>query len=769
MTQETAENSAVNPPVNPALKPPVKPAVSQWVVAIGVDQYPYFPPLAAGADAEQFVRFWTEQVQVPPEQCLLLSCGQGDAAVTPTQWVMQQWLGYLNQWAIASQDCFWLWFSGYGVTHQGQDYWLPLEANPLQVAETGLSVAWIYEQLAALPTRNVVVLLDQQHYSNGFPVAGEPTPHPSPTARLATQHGITTLQSPCRDALPSDLGSFVTAVLEALQQAQGQKLAQFEQGVTKRLPGVEVLGPPLDQMSIEIPRSALPPVVPPVRTGPVIAPDLEPLGRSQTSDEAPLQDMTRPAGAIAARRLRQLPKAPPSQPRSLGDLQVGDLQVGDLQLGDLQLGDLQLGDLQLGDLQSGDLQLNDSQSGDLQREAAATEDLALEFWDLAGDPTGPDVPFQADPKLQEEKLQAETWESVVGGLSGYWTLDDLHLGEDEDLEDLGTSSDDAPESASEPVTSLVPPPLNQPLALKLSGLDTKRENPTPEFDFPSRHIEIPQLQSSQSDLPAQHSETPAVTEPQSTPSTGSSSGPSAGQPAAPSAGRTGHSSSDRTTPGTAVSTITRTRSNTLATPEQLGQARDWRPLAILGGLACAALAASISLNHLNQTQAALPKKTEPQVGKQPAKVSAIQAATQAPKTAPPPQVMSAGQDQPDPTAKPRPSMLAKARHKTAQAQQATPLRQAILEAQKIPSTHPEYKDAQAAIAIWSQEIFEIAKYRAQQKQFDAAAMAASLIPPNQAIAAEVKATAKLWCKQIKPSKPGNPVQIQQAKAVCSQF
>ncbi|MBF2027985.1 MAG: caspase family protein [Oscillatoriales cyanobacterium C42_A2020_001] len=100
--------------------------------------------------------------------------------------------------------------------------------------------------------------------------------------------------------------------------------------------------------------------------------------------------------------------------------------------------------------------------------------------------------------------------------------------------------------------------------------------------------------------------------------------------------------------------------------------------------------------------------------------------------------------------------------------QATPYRDAIDEAAKIPPDDPAYVDAQQDIAIWSQTIFDIAQRRASQQQWDIAIMAADLVPiENKKLRPQAQAAIAQWCPTVRPL-PITGFAIQQAKNICSQ-
>ena len=99
--------------------------------------------------------------------------------------------------------------------------------------------------------------------------------------------------------------------------------------------------------------------------------------------------------------------------------------------------------------------------------------------------------------------------------------------------------------------------------------------------------------------------------------------------------------------------------------------------------------------------------------------------------------------------------------------QATPYRDAIDEAAKVPPNDPAYVEAQQDIAAWSQTIFDIAQRRANQKQWDIAIMAADLVPvENKKLRPQAQAAIAEWCPAVRPVQ-SREFAAQQAKSICN--
>ncbi|PSB27792.1 caspase family protein [Stenomitos frigidus] len=114
-----------------------------------------------------------------------------------------------------------------------------------------------------------------------------------------------------------------------------------------------------------------------------------------------------------------------------------------------------------------------------------------------------------------------------------------------------------------------------------------------------------------------------------------------------------------------------------------------------------------------------------------------------------------------------PSHLAKARALAAmKSDQASPYWYAIQEARKVQPGQPDYAQAKQEIAQWSRQIMSIARQRGRQGGFDAAIIAARLISQDQPMYAESKTAIASWCPPLRRQRGANPVQRNQARAIC---
>lgn len=218
-----------------------------FAIAIGINQYQHFQPLNyAQQDAQALWDYWTQQVGLPPSQCFLLTDNaqsiNGQSAY-PERETVQNWLDYLTgdgpmaDSPLTEADQLWCFFSGYGVSSDGQDYLMPVGGDPANIETTGLSIRWLFTGLQQAPTNRILVLLDMNRPAStqSGSLLG------TQTATLAREMGIPTILS-CQ---PSEIshetadlrqGLFTQALLEALRSGQPQTLAELEDYLQQRTP-----------------------------------------------------------------------------------------------------------------------------------------------------------------------------------------------------------------------------------------------------------------------------------------------------------------------------------------------------------------------------------------------------------------------------------------------------------------------------------------------------------------------------------------------------
>ncbi|MEO1069520.1 MAG: caspase family protein, partial [Cyanobacteria bacterium J06638_6] len=136
---------------------------SHWPVIVGINQYQSLQPLMyAQFDALELRDFLVNEVGLLPQFCSLLTdvspmVYQGSAA--PTQTVLLERLAQSCDRA-GPEDTVWFFFSGYGVHWQGQDYLLPIDADPNRIEQTGILIETLLKRMGQGNQHQSIVMLD---------------------------------------------------------------------------------------------------------------------------------------------------------------------------------------------------------------------------------------------------------------------------------------------------------------------------------------------------------------------------------------------------------------------------------------------------------------------------------------------------------------------------------------------------------------------------------------------------------------------------------
>lgn len=210
-------------------------------IAIGINQYQLLQPLSyAQEDAEAVYTFLVEEAGFSRDECLLMTDS------SPSLWGNSTYPNRENILKLTENLCaehlqqgdlLWCFFSGYGVSHEGKDYLMPVDGNPADIQGTGIPVELLLNTLKKAPTETVLVLVDMnrsQIVKAGETIGVE-------TAELARNLEIPTVLS-CRPNQVSRetsalrQGFFTTALLEGLRSGQCKTLKGLDRFLTDRLP-----------------------------------------------------------------------------------------------------------------------------------------------------------------------------------------------------------------------------------------------------------------------------------------------------------------------------------------------------------------------------------------------------------------------------------------------------------------------------------------------------------------------------------------------------
>jgi uncharacterized caspase-like protein len=263
-----------------------------WAIAIGINQYQFFQPLSyAQADAEDIRNFLVQEAGFLPDKCLLMTENSPPIRNQSTYPSKDNFLFLLEELAneqLQPDDHLWLFFSGYGVTYNGQDYLMPVEGHPERVLETGIEVRSLYQTLQFTPAGHTLVLLDINRASGmqADSALGQET------IELAQELEIPSFVS-CqpsefsRESSELGHGFFTAALLEAWRSGNGNTLEDLENYLSDRLPELcqqhwrpiqnpaTIIEPPDIRQDIILPKVALTTYLPQAQAAPTLAPQPE--------------------------------------------------------------------------------------------------------------------------------------------------------------------------------------------------------------------------------------------------------------------------------------------------------------------------------------------------------------------------------------------------------------------------------------------------------------------------------------------------------------
>jgi uncharacterized caspase-like protein len=211
-----------------------------YAIAIGINQYQHFQPLNyALRDAQALQEFLTGEAEFSPDRVFLLtdtSPTVEQGTTYPNRANVEAALTYIARQPKAG-DFLWVFFSGYGVQADGQDYLMPIEGDPSRVRETGIPITTVISILQAATTRNLLLLLDinRSQSAIGSAQVGEQI------AAIAREADIPTLLS-CQhhqfshETLALRQGLFTAALLESLRYGGCTTIDHLVQFLSDRLP-----------------------------------------------------------------------------------------------------------------------------------------------------------------------------------------------------------------------------------------------------------------------------------------------------------------------------------------------------------------------------------------------------------------------------------------------------------------------------------------------------------------------------------------------------
>jgi hypothetical protein len=292
---------------------------TQTCISIGINQYQSLPALGFGlADAVAMEQFFVDVAGWSPSQCLLMtdtSPNHGDNSTYPDRANINRWLQQWSWDTLHHGDLLWFFFSGCGISCEGEDYLIPIDGDVEDLANTCISIRQLYQQFNDIGI-NALVFLDANR-SIHLPLSsgiGEVT------AKLAQDYQVPTfLSCQSHEFSHEDAGLghglFTTALLEALNYHPDLNLGTIDTYLTSRLAELsEHHWKPLQTPVSMIPTTAS--VHRPVFSATTI-------GAISTPTPAPIY--TPPAPPLSAREEIYAPYTPPIQivsPEMIGSSEI---------------------------------------------------------------------------------------------------------------------------------------------------------------------------------------------------------------------------------------------------------------------------------------------------------------------------------------------------------------------------------------------------------------------------------------------------------------
>lgn len=214
---------------------------NQWALLIGINQYAALQPLMyAQADAVALRNFFVDELGIPVDHCTLLtdlSASIEPYAHLPSRQGIESQLRRFCREQVQPGDLLWVFFSGYGLTEAGQDYWMPVKGDPQNLSETAIAVSSIFDILKTATTEQIFLVLDVNRSQGAVSHQniGEQT------LTLAQDFGLPILMS-CQpeqyshETMAIRHGLFTKALLEGLRYHGCVTVSQLAEYLEKRVP-----------------------------------------------------------------------------------------------------------------------------------------------------------------------------------------------------------------------------------------------------------------------------------------------------------------------------------------------------------------------------------------------------------------------------------------------------------------------------------------------------------------------------------------------------
>lgn len=205
--------------------------VQNYGISIGINGYAFssfLQPLKyAKKDADLFASFYKEDAGF--DEVWIFSDDSrkifGESTTPYRTNLLRFFRNQFDRSFLSKEDSLWLFFSGHGIQHGGIDYVLPIDGDPEDPRETGISLDWIVERTRRSGAGEIVLIVDICRIEG----------RKGPALKSASYEGITTIFSckPTESSWEIDepvcQGAFTHVLVENLRKQINDKLSSVQE------------------------------------------------------------------------------------------------------------------------------------------------------------------------------------------------------------------------------------------------------------------------------------------------------------------------------------------------------------------------------------------------------------------------------------------------------------------------------------------------------------------------------------------------------------
>jgi hypothetical protein len=128
-----------------------------WAIIIGINGYTFLDDLKwATRDAQMMAQFLKNN----HFKVWHFSTKVSDSKMQPSHACIRYFLKTLKQQELGKDDNFWFFFSGHGSVHDGEDYLMLTESNPIDIYHTAIPTKFVIDELKKVHAGNIYLFLD---------------------------------------------------------------------------------------------------------------------------------------------------------------------------------------------------------------------------------------------------------------------------------------------------------------------------------------------------------------------------------------------------------------------------------------------------------------------------------------------------------------------------------------------------------------------------------------------------------------------------------